>query len=183
MSKPKKRIGLQKDFSKIFDGVWVPQRPGQEQVQANGGRAVETPISDDKERGVGTSMSAEQESAIRTAPSEGHGFAGGMPAFKVPDRTAGGATLDKQVRDDDAATLREHYREIEKIMASMKCPKGFVCYRSGFRDLCKVNSVGEGKIIECSPENRGPCVYRFSFAGRVFCKCALRYYIARNLKR
>jgi hypothetical protein len=106
-----------------------------------------------------------------------------MPASKEPDRNADGATLDKQGRYDDRAILREHNREIEKIMASMKCPKGFVCYRSGFKDMCKVNSVGEGKIIECSPENRGPCVYRFSFAGRVFCKCALRYYIARNLNR
>jgi len=188
MSKPKKRIGLQKDFSKIFDGVWVPQRPGKEQVQANEvaqdrSHPVSMPVSDEKEHGVGTSMSAEQESAIRTAPSEGHGFAGRMPASKEPDRTADGSSSGKQGHYDDMATLRQHNREIEKIMASMKCPKGFVCYRSGFKDMCKVNSVGEGKIIECSPENRGPCVYRFSFAGRVFCKCALRYYIARNLNR
>ena len=188
MPKPKKRIGLQKDFSKIFDGVWVPERPGKEQVQADkaaedGGRPVETPVSDAKEHGVGTPVRAEAEHNKPAASSEEHGSTGEMPASKEPGRAAGGPTLDKQGRDDDMATLQEHNREIERIMASMKCPKGFVCYRSGFRDLCKVTTAGEGKIIECSPENRGPCVYRFSFAGRVFCKCALRYYIARNLKR
>ena len=188
MSKSKKKIGLQKDFSKIFDGVWVPQRPGREQARADEAaqeqsRAVETPASDDKKHGAGTAMPPEQERTIRTAASEEHRLAGGIPASKEADLAAVGPAPAEQGQNGDTATLREHYREIERIMASMKCPKGFVCYRSGFRDLCKVTTVGEGKIIECSPENRGPCVYRFSFAGRVFCKCALRYYVARNLKR
>jgi len=188
MSKSKKKIGLQKDFSKIFDGVWVPQRPGKEQVPTDEAaqdrsRAVETPASDDKALGFGNSAAPGPERAIPATAAEEHRPAGGMPASKEADRAAVGPAPAEQGQDGDTATLREHYREIERIMASMKCPKGFVCYKSGFRDLCKVTTVGEGKIIECSPENRGPCVYRFSFAGRVFCKCALRYYIARNLNR
>ena len=65
----------------------------------------------------------------------------------------------------------------------MKCSKGFICCTSGFEDLCKVKNVGEGKIVECSPENQGPCTYRFTFTGKIFCKCPLRHYIARILKR
>ncbi|MBN2272428.1 MAG: hypothetical protein JXN61_17585 [Sedimentisphaerales bacterium] len=188
MSRPKKRIGLQKDFSKIFDGVWVPQRPGREQFEADKvvqdqSPAGETPVSDEKGPDVETPAPTKQEPRTRDATSEGHNSTVEIPASKEAHRAGGGPNPAKQGQNGDTATLREHYREIEKIMTSMKCAKDFVCYRSGLTDLCKVTTVGEGKVIECSPENRGPCVYRFSFAGRIFCKCALRYYIARNLNR
>ncbi len=140
MPKGKKRIGLQKDFSIIFEGVWVPPKPHKEEARTEPaareqGHAGEAPLSDDQDHAPDTAISNEQ------------------------------------------------IREIERIMDSMKCLKGFICYKSGFEQLCKVKNVGEGGIIECSPENQGPCTYRFTFTGKIFCKCPLRHYIARNLNR
>ncbi len=119
MAKPKQRAGLQKDFSAIFQGVWIPKKPRRRQAE-------------------------------------------------------------------EPAAAQEHERqinEIEQIISSMKCSKDFACFKSGFQNLCKIKVIGDGKIIECSPENDFPCEYRFSFMDRTFCKCELRYYIARNLNK
>jgi hypothetical protein len=77
----------------------------------------------------------------------------------------------------------EHVEQIEKIVASMTCSKGFECFKSGFENLCRANIVGNSQIIECAPENRQSCEYRFGFMDKSFCKCRLRYYIARNLNK
>jgi len=70
----------------------------------------------------------------------------------------------------------EHIEQIEQITKSMKCSKDFECYKSGFEKLCKIKNIGDGKVIECSPENRGQCEYRFRFMGKDLCKCQLRHY-------
>lgn len=77
----------------------------------------------------------------------------------------------------------EHVEQIERIIASMTCSKGFECFKSGFENLCRANIVGNSQIIECSPENRQSCEYRFGLMDKTFCKCRLRYYIARNLNK
>ena len=115
----KRRSGLQKDFSAIFDGVWVPKKPEP------------------------------------------------RPPAEVPT----------------PEEYRKQMEQMERIMASMTCSKGFECVKSGFKKLCKVENIGDGKVIGCSPENKGPCEYRFAFMGRSFCKCELRYYIAQHLKK
>ncbi len=73
--------------------------------------------------------------------------------------------------------------EMEQIARRIRCSKDFQCYKSGFEKLCRARIVGDGKMVECSPENEGPCEFRFSFAKKSFCKCPLRYYIAKNFKR
>jgi len=119
MPKDKQRVGLQKNFAAIFDGVWVPKKPNTK-------------------------------------------------------------------RPHDALTAQEYQQqtaEIEQIIGSMKCAKNFECFKSGFQTLCKVKNIGNGKIIECSPENHHSCEFRFSFTRKTFCKCPLRYYIAKNLNK
>jgi len=118
----KRRFGLQKEFSAIFDGVWVPKRP-----RAKG--PSDAPASEEQQQ------------------------------------------------------QQQQMKQIEQIISSMKCSKDFECFKSGFEKLCKVNVIGNGKVIECLPENRGGCEFRFSFLGRSFCKCELRYYIAKNLNK
>lgn len=143
MPKPKQRTGLQKDFSAIFQGVWVPQKPHTAQP---------------------TDASTSHEHQQKTNQAE--------------------QTEQAQRRENAQKTEQaNHTEQIEQIIRSMKCAKDFECFKSGFQKLCKVKNVGEGKIIECSPENRFPCEYRFSFMGKTFCKCQLRYYIARNLNK
>ena len=186
MSKSKKRSGLQKDFSTIFDGVWIPPKPHQQQDQPE-------QADKDRDNAVPTPTHSEQEQAVETPTPDEKDRAVDIPAFNEPDQAIetpiadeqqyeGDAPApDKQEQAEDTATIEGHRRKIKEIISSMKCPKGFVCYKSDFRNLCKVVNVGEGKIIECSPVNQGPCVYRFAFMDKIFCKCPLRYYIARNL--
>ena len=152
MPKGKKRIGLQKDFSTIFEGVWVPPKPHAEEARTE-------PTAQEQDHAVETPISDEQQHTDDTA------------------------AVDDQEHAGDTTISNEQIREIERIMGSMKCLKGFICYTSGFKDLCKVKNLGEGKVIECLPENQGPCTYRFTFTGKIFCKCPLRHYIARNLNR
>lgn len=115
----KRRAGLQKEFSVIFDGVWVPKRQRAKEF-------FDAPASEEQ---------------------------------------------------------HQQTKQIEQIIGSMKCSKDFECFKSGFQKLCKVNVIGDGKVVECSPENRGKCEFRFSFLGNSLCKCELRYYIARNLNK
>jgi len=77
----------------------------------------------------------------------------------------------------------EHIEQIERIIKSMTCSKGFECFKSGFENLCKAKVGASGRTIECSPENKRPCEYRFSFADKCFCKCRLRYYVATNFNK
>jgi hypothetical protein len=90
---------------------------------------------------------------------------------------------EQQAEQAGQTNPAEHVEQIERIIASMTCSKGFECFKSGFENLCRANIVGNGQIIECSPENRQSCEYRFGFMDKTFCKCRLRYYIARNLNK
>ena len=200
MPKGKKRIGLQKDFSRIFEGVWVPRKPhtaaaGAEPISQEQERAVEKPASDEQGiasgapaldepgQSVDRPISEEVDAAIEIATSREQEPAVETPISDEQERSDDSATIDEQEHAGDTPISNEQTREIERIMDSMKCLKGFICYKSGFKNLCKVKNVGEGRIIECAPENQDPCTYRFTFTGKTFCKCPLRHYIANHLKR
>lgn len=127
MPKNRQRSGLQKDFSAIFQGVWIPKK-------TRAARPAQAP----------------------NPPEQGR------------------QTEQNQM---------EHIEQIKQIISSMTCSKGFDCFKSGFENLCKAKIVGGGKTIECSPENKRPCEYRFGFVDKSFCKCRLRYYVARNFNK
>jgi hypothetical protein len=76
----------------------------------------------------------------------------------------------------------KHRKEIEKIIADLKCPVDVACYKSGFENVCNASIVGDGTVTECSQENHSYCGFRFSFGYSYFCKCPLRVYAAKNLK-
>ncbi len=42
-----------------------------------------------------------------------------------------------------------HKKEVERIINTMECPKDFICYKSGFEDLCKARDVGLEAYLEC----------------------------------
>jgi hypothetical protein len=76
----------------------------------------------------------------------------------------------------------EQRKKIEKIIADLKCPVDFECYKSGFKNLCKAEIVGGSTLVECPEENRHYCGFRISVGYRNFCKCPLRIYAAKKLK-
>ena len=80
--------------------------------------------------------------------------------------------------------MRDNTRkDIEEIIGSMKCPKDFLCYRSGLKILCKAREFGIDDYLQCLEEDGEDCHFSIVFGDMHFCKCPLRYYLASNLKK
>ncbi len=74
-------------------------------------------------------------------------------------------------------------RQIEEIISQMKCKKDFQCYKSGFKEICEIKDIGMPDSIICLSKLPESCEYSFAFGDSCFCKCPLRLYIAKNLKK
>lgn len=77
----------------------------------------------------------------------------------------------------------DYEKEIKQIIGELNCPKGFICYKSGFNKLCKATDIGLESFLECWDENRQECVFSLSFANIHYCDCPLRVYIIKKLKK
>ena len=73
-------------------------------------------------------------------------------------------------------------KEIEEIIDGLKCPKDFICYKSGFQKLCKVEDIGLESFLICLNGLAGECKFSVCFSNLNFCQCPLRMYICRKLK-
>jgi len=82
---------------------------------------------------------------------------------------------------------QEHKKEIERIIGSIQCPKDFICYKSGLEILCKAKDIGDGSYtrpyLVCSEENPSQCKFSVHFGDSYYCKCPLRAYIAKEVKK
>ena len=74
-------------------------------------------------------------------------------------------------------------KEIEEIIGKLKCPKDFICYRSGFNILCKVRGIGEELFLECLEEKPRECKFSMFLGRSYWCRCPLRAYIYKNFKK
>lgn len=79
--------------------------------------------------------------------------------------------------------LGSHKEQIEKIIDQLNCPKDFVCYKSGFKNLCKAKDIGLEEFLDCLQEDPGICPSSISFGKGYLCHCTLRIYVAKKLKR
>ena len=77
----------------------------------------------------------------------------------------------------------KHKKRIEKIVSEMQCPKDFECYKSGLSKLCKVRDIGMDSFVECLGGKAENCKFSVSFGEGYLCKCPLRVYIAKKLKK
>jgi len=77
----------------------------------------------------------------------------------------------------------EIQKKIETLIGNMECPKGFKCAESGFETLCRANDIGMETFLECFEEDNQECKFAVFFANSYYCKCPLRVYIAKNLKK
>ncbi len=78
---------------------------------------------------------------------------------------------------------QEYEKELKEIIGEMKCPKRFKCCWSGFEVLCKAKDVGSESFLECLEEDPSDCTFSISFVNTYLCKCPLRIYIAKKLKK
>jgi hypothetical protein len=77
----------------------------------------------------------------------------------------------------------KHKKKIEEIMADIACPMDFACYKSGFEDHCKVTIKGDHALVECAEKYLPYCGFRISVGYVDFCRCPLRIYAAKHLKK
>jgi hypothetical protein len=73
--------------------------------------------------------------------------------------------------------------EIEEIIASLKCPKDFICCRSELKKLCRARDIGLDSFLECLEMKPESCEFAFSFGLIHLCKCPLRVYLFKKLKK
>lgn len=74
-------------------------------------------------------------------------------------------------------------KQIEQIISGMECRKDFRCYKSGFKDLTKVQIFNAPDLLKCLGDNPQNCEYASAFGDGHYCKCPVRLYIAKNLKK
>jgi hypothetical protein len=74
-------------------------------------------------------------------------------------------------------------KELKEIIGEMECPKGFQCYQSGLKVLCKAKDIGLETYLECMEVYPQKCPFSVAFGYSHFCKCPLRVYIAKKLKK
>jgi hypothetical protein len=72
---------------------------------------------------------------------------------------------------------------LERIIDRLKCPYGFVCYNSNLKELCKAKDIGMESFLVCLEEKPEECVFSMSLADSKFCRCQVRVYIAKVLKK
>jgi hypothetical protein len=78
---------------------------------------------------------------------------------------------------------QEHAKQIKEIISSMDCHKDFKCYKSGFDNICTATYCGLDTYADCCDPNKTTCEFRVPFGHGAFCRCPLRVYIAKYLKK
>ncbi len=78
---------------------------------------------------------------------------------------------------------RECKMELHEIVGEFKCPKDFVCYKSGFEILCKAKDVGRESFLLCKEKKPWECKFSLAVDYEYICECPLRIYIAKKLKK
>ena len=77
----------------------------------------------------------------------------------------------------------EDRKRIAEIAGSMQCPENFKCAESGLENLCRAKDFGVEEYLDCLEEKPEACSFASSFASGHLCRCSLRVYIAKNLKK
>ena len=78
---------------------------------------------------------------------------------------------------------RNYRKEIEEIIGAIRCPKNFICYRSGFEKLCKAKDIGMESFLECLEDKPVKCHLTLYVNNVLYCQCPLRIFISKKLKK
>ncbi|MDY6951772.1 MAG: hypothetical protein SWE60_09680 [Thermodesulfobacteriota bacterium] len=87
-------------------------------------------------------------------------------------------------KDTDILLEADQKRQLEEIIGEITCPKGFKCYKSGLRALCRARDIGLDTLLECLEEDPESCKFSFAFYGySYFCQCPVRVYVSKRLEK
>lgn len=87
----------------------------------------------------------------------------------------------KESKGTMESAVQEHIEE--ELMAGLQCPKEFICYTSGLKNLCKAKDIGLESVVACLINDPLACKFSLLYGGIFFCQCKLRVYIAKKLKK
>ena len=73
-------------------------------------------------------------------------------------------------------------RAIEEFIQQRK-PGDFECYNLEVGPICKAKDIGIEHYVECLEENPEKCNFSFPFGHWHICRCSLRIYVAKELKK
>ena len=77
----------------------------------------------------------------------------------------------------------EDRKKIDEIMAGMQCPKNFKCAECGFELLCEAEDTGLEGYLKCLDKSPWACSFAVPFGRKHFCRCPLRVYLSKELKK
>ena len=78
----------------------------------------------------------------------------------------------------------ENKEELLDILCGLHCDKGFVCYTSGQKELCKAEDIGLDSYLVCLEKNPKECkFFTVIFGDKHICQCPLRVYIAKKMNK
>ena len=76
---------------------------------------------------------------------------------------------------------QDHSKAIEEIISHLKCPKDFICKKSGFKVLCKARDIGIQSFLLCLEEDPPKCKFSLALEREYICECPVRIYVAKKL--
>jgi hypothetical protein len=85
--------------------------------------------------------------------------------------------------DSTMEITQEHRNRLEEVIRGVECPKGFVCYKSGFTRLGKVAGIKKDGFLECLEEDCQECQFSLPFGKPTACLCPVRIYIANEFAK
>jgi hypothetical protein len=74
-------------------------------------------------------------------------------------------------------------KEIRKLIGRLNCPKDFICYQSGFEQLCQAEDLGLESFLKCLEGKPTQCTFSISYGDGYYCRCPLRVFIAKEMKQ
>jgi len=72
---------------------------------------------------------------------------------------------------------------IEETADGTRCRKEFKCCSNEFTNVCKAKDIGINSFLVCLEDQPQKCNFSLMFGDMYFCKCPVRIYIGKKLKK
>lgn len=72
---------------------------------------------------------------------------------------------------------------LNDIMRGVSCPRDFMCHKSEFKTPSDIGHIGLTSLVLCTEKHAQQCEFSLEFGNHHLCKCAVRIYIANQLRK
>jgi hypothetical protein len=74
-------------------------------------------------------------------------------------------------------------KQIETLIGGIRCPKNFQCAANNFEKLCRAEDIGIDDHLVCLEPGPVKCLFAVPFGYGHFCRCPLRVFLAKRLRK